>query len=313
MRLWAKYYQTASSTTDTVAEDVHLLPVGFDFERLIQPISASDDLPADRVVILYSASGAEDERARKLVHRLVEKLEEDVERVLRLEVERNPVNQDIFDYSNLYEFAYRLIIDELEDGNNVYVNISSMPRTVAFAFATAAGAIVLEDPEIRDSITTYYASPERYLALDMIQQLEKDRDFLQDLQDQDIPGVEERCQEIEELLKKLERGVSEGVKQLNGGLHVEIPTPPIADLSDTEEEILWFLEGHGEVKSRTKLAEQLADELNVESDDSFRSKIQYNTKSLEEKGFVTRREEGNSYPTRLSKIGVLWARTHDPE
>lgn len=293
-----------------MAKDVHLIPVGFDYERLIQPISAGGGLPADRVVILFSAADSGDDRVEDLVHRLVEKLEEDVERVLRLEAERVPVESDLFNYADLYEFAFTHIMVELEEGNNVYVNISSMPRTVAFAFATAAEAIVLEDPDFRDSVTTYYASPEHYLVLDMIEQLETQLEFLGDLRDCNIPEINERYQELEKVVSKLERGVSEGVRELNGELHVEIPAPPIANLRDREMEILWFLHEHGEVGSTTQLAKDLAKELNEDYGDSFRSNVQYNTKELEAKGFVVRSQEGNSYPTGLSKIGRLWARTH---
>lgn len=296
-----------------MVEDVHLLPVGFDYERLIQPISASDELPADRVVILFSAADSGDERVKELVYRLVDKLQEDVERVLRLEAERAPVEPDIFNYSDLYEFAHTRIMAELEMGNDVYVNISSMPRTVAFAFATAAESIVLEDPRRRDSLTSYYASPEQYLVLDMVEQLQEELDFLEDLRDRDIPGVVERYEKVGNLVSKLERGVSEGVRELNGGLHVEIPAPPIADLRHREMEILWFLHEHGEITSTTKLAKELADEVNEDYGDTFRSNVQYNTSKLEEKGFVKRRQEGNSYPTKLSKMGSLWARTHERE
>lgn len=296
-----------------MVEDVHLLPVGFDYERLIQPISASDELPADRVVILFSAANTGDERVEELVYRLVNKLQEDVERVLRLEAERAPVEPDIFNYSDLYEFAHTRIMAELEMGNDVYVNISSMPRTVAFAFATAAESIVLEDPRRRDSLTTYYASPEQYLVLDMIEQLQEELDFLEDLRGRDIPDVDDRYEEVDDLVSKLERGVSEGVRELNGGLHVEIPSPPIADLRDREMEILWFLHEHGEITSTTQLAKELAGEVNEDYGDTFRSNVQYNTSKLEEKGFVNRRQEGNSYPTKLSKMGSLWARTHERE
>lgn len=302
-----------SSIAGIVVEDVHLLPVGFDYERLIQPISASDGLPADRVVILFSAVDSGDERVEELVHRLVDKLQEDVERVLRLEAERAPVEPDIFNYSDLYEFAHTRIMAELEKGNNVYVNISSMPRTVAFAFATAAESIVLENSDYRDSVTTYYASPEQYLVLDMIEQLQEELDFLEGLRGRDIPKVDERYEKVENLVSKLERGVSEGVRELNGGLHVEIPAPPIANLRGREKEILWFLHERGEISSTTQLAKELAEVVNEDYGDTFRSNVQYNTRELEKKGFVDRREEGNSYPTKLSKMGSLWARTHERE
>ena len=125
-----------------MAENVHFIPVGFDFERLIQPISLGD-LEADRVILLHARSGS-NSRAADLAERMVQKLDEAFDKILGINVTQESV-AEIDDYEELYPFAYDRILAEVQDGNEVFVNISSMPRTVAFAFATAADSLVREE------------------------------------------------------------------------------------------------------------------------------------------------------------------------
>lgn len=293
-------------------DNVHFIPVGFDFERLIQPISQGG-LDADRVVLLRSPSESHD-RAAELAHRMDEKLYEAFDTILGIDVSRQLVDQ-IDDYGELYEFAYNQIFDEVQDGNEVYVNISSMPRTVAFAFGTAADSLSIEYPSVRSSVHTYYVSPETYLVLDMIDELREELSFLEDRMDgQDDPELEERHAALHQLLDDvLERGVTEGARQMNGDRHVEFPAPPVADLRDFEKQVLRFLNDEGETRSTTQLAKQLAESTDTGYDESFKSRIQYNVESLEKKGYIERIEDGNRLRTRLSKMGSLWVATHPEE
>lgn len=296
-----------------MGQDVHFIPVGFDYGRLLQPISAEGGLPADRVYLLYSASETGDERAEKLVDAIVNDLEETFQEALRRDVFRMPVEVDIFNYAEVFKLAHRLISEELDEGNQVYVNISSMPRTVAFAFATAAESIVIESPETRSRVTTYYASPDKYLALDMKEQLEIELSFLDKFISGDVSDSEihERYDSIKDIVGDIDNGFSKGVKELNGELFAEIPAPPKADLREIEEKILLFLQDEGEFASTTKLAEAMADFHDERYDDSYKSRILYNVESLEKKGFIERDKEIMSYRTKLSHMGSLWAITHD--
>jgi len=294
-------------------EDVHFIPVGFDYGRLLQPTNADGGLPTDRVYLLYSAAGAEDERAEILVDAIVHDLEETFQEALRTEVFKMAVDVDIFNYTEVFELAHRLLTDELAKGNRVYINISSMPRTVAFAFATAAESIVIENAEHRPRVTTYYASPEDYLALDMKEQLELELDFLERLISKDSSDEEiaERFESISELVGKIDNGFSKGVKEHDGKLYTEIPAPPRAELRDVEKEVLHFLEEEGEFESTTKLAEGMASYYDETYDDTYKSRVMYNVESLEEKGYIERNKNVKSYRTRLSQTGLLWAISHD--
>lgn len=298
-----------------LAENVHFIPVGFDFSRLIQPIAApnGEGLPADRVIILYSAGESNDDRVEEYLKSIVDEIETTFTEVLRREVERIALDIDIFDYSEVYEFAYFSILKELEKGNQVYVNISSMPRTVAFAFATAAESIIIEDPAQRDRITTYYASPKNYLVLDMIEELERELQFLDTLQEKDeSQELQKRMERISEILSSVSKGVTEGVKELDGKLHSEIPAPPAGDLREVEEKILHYLdEVGGPVKSTTQLSKGVADFYDEPYDDSFNSRVQYNVGELKEKGYLELEAVGNSNRVTLTKMGELWTRTHN--
>ena len=56
-------------------ETVHIIPVGFDFQRLAQPITQGD-IDADRVLLLHSSRESSDSESQELAERMVERLEE---------------------------------------------------------------------------------------------------------------------------------------------------------------------------------------------------------------------------------------------
>ncbi|MCQ4334809.1 MarR family transcriptional regulator [Natronomonas sp. F2-12] len=294
-----------------MSENVHVIPVGFDFERLIQPISQGTFQETDRVLLIHSTSDPENNRRAELANTMVEELNDAFDRILGIEVNHVTVD-DIYDYEGLYVFAYEIIANEIEDGQTVYLNISSMPRTVAFAFATAGAAHIIEDPAQRSRIHTYYVSPEKYMVIDMIEELETEIAFLDDrLEETDDAELRERKDQMADLVSNvMNRGVTRGTKQLNGDQHVEFPPPPMANLNDTEKEILSFLAREGPAGSISSVGRGLAESKGEEFDDAFRSRVQYNVEELIEKGYIHREEAGNSHKVSLSKMGSLWVRTH---
>jgi hypothetical protein len=59
-------------------------------------------------------------------------------------------------------------------------------------------------------------------------------------------------------------------------------------------------------RSVSELAERMADERGVEFNESFRSKIQYNSQKLREKGYMSKEKIGNRYEVSVSMTGRLW-------
>jgi hypothetical protein len=292
----------------------HIVPVGFDYDRLIAPL-VREQLDVDRVILLEGAVGSE--ANVEYSRNLAEKLEKDYGNLLGAETERFVVD-DVYDYDAAFEQAFELINAELDAGSEVWVNVSAMPRTVSFAFATAAHSIMVEREEDRQRIHTYYTVPEKYLETELAEELRKGCDLLADLHEAvDDPDLAERVAARLDSGRSLlaefdERGTTIGAKEFDGKHILELPVASFSNVKPFEELILFTLGEHGEFESVSELAQQLARELGEEYTDSFRSKVIYNVDRLGPggKGYIEQEEHGKSYRTRLSRIGELWVRSH---
>ncbi|WP_137284843.1 HFX_2341 family transcriptional regulator [Halorussus salinisoli] len=294
----------------------HIVPVGFDYDRLIAPL-VRDQLDVDRVILLEGAVGSE--ANVEYSQNLSQKLEQDFQNLLGATTERVVV-ADVYDYDAAFEQAYDLINAELDEGREVWVNISAMPRTVSFAFATAAHSVMVEREEDREKIHTYYTAPEKYLETELAEELRRQADLLEDLSGEtETPDevaddrIEGRLDSARELLSEFdERGTTIGAKRVGDGHIAEIPVASFSNVKPFEEVILFKLGEEGVFESVSELAEALASELDEEYTDSFRSKVIYNVDRLGPggKGYIEQEEHGKSYRTRLSRIGELWVRAH---
>jgi hypothetical protein len=304
----------------------HIVPVGFDYDRLIAPL-IREQLDVDRVILLEGAVGSE--ANVEYSRHLSEKLEKDFRNLLGAATER-VVIADVYDYDRAFEQAYDLINAELDTGAEVWVNVSSMPRPVSFAFATAAHSIMVERQADRDRIHTYYTAPEKYLETELAEALRAELDLLREVRDDVLAGdsaegysdlsdrIDDRLADAADLLAEFdERGTTIGAKEVDGDHIIELPVASFSNVKPFEEVILFELGEQGEFASVSELAEALARELNEEYTDSFRSKVIYNVDRLGPggKGYIEQEEHGKSYRTRLSRIGELWVRAHadDPE
>ena len=238
----------------------HIVPVGFDYDRLIAPL-VRDQLDVDRVVLLEGAVGSEAnvEYSRDLAS----KLEKDFTNLLGAETEEYVV-EDVYDYDAAFEQAYALINGELDTGSEVWVNVSAMPRTVSFAFATAAHSIMVEREGDRDRIHTYYTVPEKYLETELAEELRNQCDLLESVLagEVDDERVAERLEVGRELLEEFdERGTTIGAKRFGDGHIIELPVASFSNVKPFEELILFTLGEHEEFESVSELAGTLAREL----------------------------------------------------
>ncbi|WP_323172158.1 DUF6293 family protein [Natrialba sp. PRR66] len=293
----------------------HIVPVGFDYDRLIAPL-VRDQIDVDSVILLEGAVGSE--ANVEYSRHLSEKLETDFRSLLGAETERF-VLEDVYDYDEAFEQAYNRITAELDRGNEVWVNVAAMPRTVSFAFATAANSLMVEREDDREQIHTYYTAPEKYLETELAEELREQIDLLEtidadgDATDLDAERLTTRLESARALLSEFdERGTTIGAKEIGGSHIVELPVTSFSNVKPFEELILYKLGEDGEFDSVSELAESLARELNEEYTDSFRSKVIYNVDRLGPGGkeYIEREEHGKSYRTRLSRIGELWVRAH---
>ena len=293
----------------------HIVPVGFDYDRLIAPL-VRDQIDVDSVILLEGAVGSE--ANVEYSRHLSKKLETDFRNLLGAETERF-VLEDVYDYDEAFEQAYELITAELDAGNEVWVNVAAMPRTVSFAFANAAHSLMVEREEDREGIHTYYTAPEKYLETELAEELRANRDLLRELVADDAVDDErvgDRLASTTDLLAEFdERGTTIGAKRIGDSHVIELPVASFQNVKPFEELVLFTLGEHGEFASVSELAETLADDLNEEYTDSFRSKVIYNVDRLGPggKGYIEREERGKSYRTTLSRIGELWVRAHADE
>ncbi|WP_144921911.1 HFX_2341 family transcriptional regulator [Halorubrum salsamenti] len=305
----------------------HIVPVGFDYDRMIAPL-IRDQFDVDRVILLEGTVGSEAnvEYSRNIAR----KLEQDFRNLLGAETVRERLD-DVYDYDAAFERAYDLINAELDrdegvadsDKREVWVNLCSMPRPVSFAFATAAHSIMVERQDDRDRIHTYYTAPEKYLETELAEELRATRDLLRDLVEEeavddavDADRIADRLTSTTDLLAEFdERGTTIGAKRIGDSHVIELPVASFQNVKPFEELVLFTLGEHGEFESVSELAETLADDLNEEYTDSFRSKVIYNVDRLGPggKGYIEREERGKSYRTTLSRIGQLWVRAHADE
>ena len=292
----------------------HIVPVGFDYDRLIAPL-VREQLDVDRAILLEGAVGSE--ANVEYSRNLAQKLEKDYTNLLGAETEQVVVD-DVYDYDAAFEQAFALINAELDVGNEVWVNVSAMPRTVSFAFATAAHSIMVEREGDRDRIHTYYTVPEKYLETELAEELRQQVELLEDLQASEAVDdrIDERLATALDLLEEFdERGTTIGAKEINGSHIVELPVASFSNVKPFEEVILFTLGEHGEFESVSELAQELARDMGEEYTDSFRSKVIYNVDRLGPggKGYIEQEEHGKSYRTRLSRIGELWVRAHSAD
>ena len=306
-------------TEDATAPDrpqTHVVPVGFDYDRLIAPL-VRDQRRVDRVILLQGAVGSEGNV--EYSERLAERLETDFRNLLGATTERVTL-ADVYDYDAAFETAFETITAELAAGNEVWVNVSSMPRPVSFAFATAAHSVMVEREADRERVHAYYTAPEKYLETELAEELRAEIELLEglaaDREAVDGERIDRRLDAARDLLREFdERGTTIGAKEIEDSHVQELPVAPFSNVKPFEELILFTLGEHGEFGSISDLAETLAADLEEEYTDSFRSKVIYNVDHLGPGGlgYVQREADGNSYRISLSRIGALWVRSHATE
>ena len=284
----------------------HVVPVGFDYDRLIAPL-VRDKVDVDRAVLLEGPRGSS-EVARKLSEDFVSLFDAETRTV---EIE------DVYDYDDVFASAYSVLRDERDEGNEVRINVSAMPRPVSFAFTNAAQHVVVEDEEARGSILAYYTAPERYLETELAEEVDELVRLMRRLKDEGLTDsvereLDERYSRANDLLREFEeRGTTVGARKFDGSHVIEMPITPPAELKEFERTLLRVLDDVGVVDSVSELAEVVAERTGRENTDSFRSKVIYDARSLRDKGYVEQTETGRSHETRLSHLGRLWVKAHE--
>lgn len=93
-----------------------------------------------------------------------------------------------------------------------------------------------------------------------------------------------------------------------------LPLPPAQQSLEPGEirtDLLHLIDEEGPFDSISELASTLADRRSQKYDESYRSKVQYNVRTLAERGYVERERVGRGYRTSLSTPGWVRLRLND--
>jgi len=201
-------------------EKIHVLPVGFDINRLTAPLT-SGEFDVDRVVLTQSTEDDLDDKKwhqenemDRIVSNAFKKTRDDIENDLNVPIETKTI-PGFTEYRELYASAYKLL-RKLSDEGVVYVNVSSVPLSAASAF-TNAEAVLSSEPTDDDAansdsdfpdgyanraerVHTYYIRPEQYLEIEVIE-------YTREL----IPEAIDQAESLVEDYKELESGMFYGL------------------------------------------------------------------------------------------------------
>ena len=103
----------------------HIVPVGFDYDRLIAPL-VREQMDVDRVILLEGAVGSE--RNVEYSQDLAAKLEQDFRNLLGAETERHVI-PDVYDYDGDNRFSFYTALTE-QDIVSASASSNIVPRFV---------------------------------------------------------------------------------------------------------------------------------------------------------------------------------------
>lgn len=295
---------------------VHIILVGFDRDRLVIPITKGQ-MTVHKVHLLRGKGDDSEQKNMSLASSMASLVRRDL--LVATALTDDDITEqfvEVHDYESAYTLACTLYSSELAQDRDVFVNISSMPRTVSFAFATAANNMVVQDERLQGRLHVYYAAPAEYLVVPMIESIQEQTVLMERLLRLDLLPENVR-QEVEQIyarsrtrLQDLQNfGTTKGVKPIAGSYQFEIPFTPSGELREFEARIVEALARGMQAPSVSQLAAQLAVEIGPEQK-QIKSKVIYNIRTLEKKGFVEVDEHGRNKAPHLTAAGRLWVRHH---
>jgi len=259
---------------------VHIIPVGFEYDRIIKPII--ERYPVKRAYLLLgkSASG-EYILEEKIARNFAKKLEQ-------LPVEFEKLELDLYDFEVVFDEVYRIMRKEAAAGEPIYVHVSPAPR-IMFAAMMFASFLV----EGEAGIELIYVKPKEYLFPQMLQAISH-------LNRKD--SVDKAVEELKELYEKFNKfGNGVDVEEIIG-----LAPFPIQELSPLEFETLKVLLKEREVDS----IQDLVILINKERKEPVaRSNIQYYLRELERKKLITTERDKKKLRIHIEAVGELYGKT----
>jgi hypothetical protein len=264
----------------TKSPGVHLIPVGFEYDRVIKPII--ERYPAKKAYLLLGKTNSGGFP-----------LEEKLSRNFAKKIEQLPVDfehreLDIYDFDAVFDEVYRIMREEAENNEPIYVHISPAPR-VMFAAMMFASFLIENDAKIE----MIYVKPKEYLYPQIIQAMSH-----LNRKDSVNKAVEE-LKELYEQFNKFGNGVD--VNEIIG-----LPPFPVQELSPLEFETLKVLLDEREVDS----IQDLVLLINEQRDEPVaRSNIQYYLRELERKKLINTERDKKKLRIQIEPVGELYGKT----
>lgn len=125
-----------------MTDAIHYIGAGLklEYDHMHTPITRGE-LPADEVVLIHPSE------QNPIRNHFREQLTEALGDINEVSITSRELGRDEIydcDYTEIYHFAYSELIDNLRDGNEVYINVSSGPVFLGYAFIYATFNLVLE-------------------------------------------------------------------------------------------------------------------------------------------------------------------------
>jgi len=259
---------------------VHLIPIGFEYDRIIKPII--ERYPAKKGYLLIGKSpSGEFHLEEKFARNFTKKIEQ-------LPVEFDKVELDIYDFDTVFDVVYKIMRDVAESGDPIYVHISPAPH-VMFAAMMFASYLIEGDAKIE----LIYVKPKEYLFPQILQAISH-------LNRKD--SVDKAVEELKELYEKFNKyGNGIDVEEIVG-----LSPFPVQELSPLEFETLKVLLKEQEVDS----IQDLVMLINQERDEPIaRSNIQYYLRELERKKLITTERDKKKLRIHIAPVGELYGKT----
>jgi hypothetical protein len=264
----------------TKSPGVHIIPLGFEYDRIIKPII--ERYPAKKAYLLQGKSTSGDySTEEKIARNFAKKIEQ-------LPVDFERLELDIYDFDEVFDNVYRIMRDEAAAGEAIYVHISPAPR-IMFAAMMFASYLIEGD----SNIELIYVKPKEYIIPQMIQAISH-------LNRKD--SVDKAVEELKELYERFNKfGNGVDVEEIIG-----LPPFPVQELSPLEFETLKVLLKEQEVES----IQDLVLMINEQRDEPVaRSNIQYYLRELERKKLINTERDKKKLRIQIEPVGELYGKT----
>ncbi|MCD1295675.1 hypothetical protein CUJ83_11770 [Methanocella sp. CWC-04] len=269
----------------TMKPGVHIVPTGFEYDRVIQPLINDFTVKKAYLLVHDTKKRTEDhDKQTQIVNGYIRKIKD-------IPFKWEIISTNIYNFDDVFKRSYDIIKKEVGEGNPVYINISSASKVVQLALTMAA--FLNNKPGTEEpAVQLFYVEPERYYEGELIgtvfELLKKDED-----EQNTIKKLKDIAREIRD------HGMASGKKDT-----YKFPPFPLAQFTDIEYDMLKII-NEKKVISSIKEMKELLDMSTGRV--TPRSNIKYYLDNMEKQGLITTEREKKELKISLTRAGELFA------